>query len=124
MWSKSKVECRYKYDKEKELENCKLPHAKGDRSMVGPSSCEGVYGLATLDSGDRSALPMSGLDSSTIEGLSHVNPEYGSKSMWCWALFLIESGSSLPVGFKLGEMDVACAFIQHQYFRGPRSETY
>ena len=78
MWfsgSKSKVECRYKYDKEKELENCKLPHAKGDHSMVGPSSCEGVYGLATLDSGDQSALPMSGLDSSTIEGFSHVNPE-------------------------------------------------
>jgi len=75
MWSKSKVECRYKYDKEKELENSKLPHAKGDRSMARPSSCEGVYGLATLDSSDQLTLPMSGLDSSTIEGFSHVNPE-------------------------------------------------
>ena len=118
MWSsgsKSKVECRYKYDKEKELENCKLPHAKGDRSMVEPSSCEGVYGLATLDSGDRSALPMSGVDSSTIEGFSHVNPEYGSESMWCCTLFPFESGSLSPVG--LGEMGDASRFIQHHYFR-------
>lgn len=117
MWScgsKSKVECRYKYNKEKELENCKLPHAKGDRSMVGPSSCEGVYGLAMLDSGDRSALPMSGLDSSTIEGLSHVNPEYGSESMWFRVLFPIKSGSLSPVG--LNEMDDAGRFIEHHYF--------
>ena len=117
MWScgsKSKVECRYKYNKEKELENCKLPHAKGDRSMVGPPSCEGVYGLAMLDSGDRSALPMSGLDSSTIEELSHVNPEYGSESMWFWVLFPIKSGSLSPVG--LNEMDDAGRFIEHHYF--------
>jgi hypothetical protein len=58
---------------------------------------------------------MSGLDSSTIEGLSHVNPEYGPESMWFRVLFPIESGSLSPVG--LNEMNDAGRFIEHHYFR-------
>jgi hypothetical protein len=44
--------------------------------------CEGVYGSATLDSGDQSGPPISGVELSTIiDGFIHVNPGYGSKSI-------------------------------------------